>query len=693
MSVSEVQSYCRSLEVLGSLNENERLLTNGRYFSKMRAPDRYFKDSKNLLAKIAHEILTLVMKIFQAIERMVRRESTSLNLSKVEEMTDELLQIFDGELPQAADESSYEVLKDLGTALHQLQNCADRSLAHLQETLLSRGASVDPTLSIYHQLQADKVSKLTEKISLEVLPKISALVSKVEEDLYDADKAKADQFFTGLFSKLTVNSTLRFSSLAALDSLKSRLGEAAIDRALEFYGLEHAKMLTGKDLIALTIGALANLTKEDLSAHLSNYEAATGSVIAETIIRLRSNINFQLLEPTKQLPYSRQLAHDQMVLQYLSEMEDWKAGSEEVQVRGLKHYSYAEYLARHITYALFNQSKTRFAEGIVIPMYDETNTLRLFTAHRLVSVKGLYGVMFKPMGQDDAYNKVHVAFRGTYCKSSILRDISPSETMQNHLFDGPGRYSFTKHQDTIYKNIIENLRGVHNPTLEFHGHSLGASDAMRSMEHFMHQQAERIDFIPVAKYILNAFNTPGVEPDVACRFMESARSLKVETDLRYFDVHHDFVQELGSTRLGYWRSHESCPDFMKISVYKFNRRVDERLKALAKNVFKRLKFNVEKALEAHTFNCLSLHDTDDREKINTTFIQNIYTNHPSDAGIAYGQDLSETSSMIEDRELADYLLTTTCKIGRSIKREALKAKGIFFGIFSAKPAQPLVESV
>lgn len=685
MSIVEVGSYCHNLEVLGSLKENERLLTNGRHFSKMQAPDRFFKNSDTPLAKIAHEILTLVLKIIQAVERLIRGEHANLNLRKIEEMTDELLDIFEKEIPEPSDDASYDALRELGKAVHQLQNCADRSLAHFQETIGKRGASLDSTVTLLDEEKASRVKVVTDKIAQEVLPKITEIIGQVEDGLYADDLQKADNFVDNLFNKRAVDQSLRFSSRAAIDTLQNRLGKPAIQRVLEFYGLSHERMLTGKDLIAISIGALANITAEDLSVHQLGHQ--TDGLIGISLIKLRQSIDPTILEPSKELPYSRQLEHDQMVLKYLNEMEEWTAKSSEGNVKGLKCYTYAEYLARHVTYALYNKSRTQFAEGLIIPMYDTDNELRLFTAHSIVSVKGLYGVMFKPLNPGSDQNDVHIAFRGTYCKSSILRDISPTETMQNHLFDGPGRFSFTKHQDVIYEKVIENLQGITNPIVEFHGHSLGAADAMRAMEHFMYNQAEGKQVVPVARYVLNAFNTPGIEPDLARRFMSSLRALEVETDLRYFDVHHDFIQELGSTRLGYWRSKETCPDFLKISIFKFNRRVEERIMALAKNIFKRLQFKLNKALEAHTYYCLRLHDTANNDELNSTFIQDIHTNHPEDVGVLFGKDLEYTSALQDDEDMTDHLLTTTCLVGRSMKRKALKVKKFFLGMFSCNTAQ------
>ena len=671
MSVSEIGFYCHNISVVGSLKENERLLTNGRKFSKLAAPDRYLRDSKNFFVRIAHKIVTLVLKLFQALERAVRGEHAELNLLKIEEMTN---QVLDGEVPDEVDENCYDTLRLLGKASDDLQKLG---IANLYTTFSGRGTKINQTLTLADLHRGNKVLEIINCIKNDVMPKISSVIEQIEQNLYDTDHSKADQFFANLFEQKAVDLTLQFSKRAAMDVLIERLGKSAVKRALKYYGLEQERSLTGQDLAAIAIGASANLTYKDLRKHVPNFDSATEQVLATKLLQLRMSLDCQVIIPTSNMPYKRQLVHDQMVLQYLNEIEEWTAESEEGSFKGLKHYSYAEYLARHVTYALFNNSHTKFPDGILIPIYDKANELSLMSAHHIVSTKGLYGALFKPVRLNEKQNEIYIGFRGTYCKSSILRDISPTETMQNRLFDGPGRYSFTKNQEQIYQNIISQIDDVPNPEIEFLGHSLGAADAMRTMEYFLYKQAESVAPLPVNKLKLNVFNTPGVEPDIAKRFMKSLRKLQIDTDLRYFDVHHDFVQELGSTRLGYWRSHESCPDYLKVSIFKFNRRVEERMMALAKNIFKRMKFNLNKALEAHTFYCLRLHETDDPQQVNSTFIQDVFTNHERDTGITYGQELDKQSVQIEGDELSDNLLTTTCFIGRSIKRKALKAKKYF----------------
>ncbi len=677
MTIGSIHACSKDFQVLGSLEENERLLTNGRKFSKLKAPDRFLKDADHPILKLLHKIITFVLKIFQMLRRELGEESAEINLHDVEELTREISEALGEELPNKSDDNFYKVLRDLGHLSHSIDRCVGKSLNAYKQTLLSRNPCLDTVCTIDEALRADRVGTIATTLTDEVIPQLEQAIDLLENQVYEEDFQRSEIFLDRLYSRAPVHLNFRISAKAYLEVLERKFGESAVDRAVEYYGLEHELTLTGTDAAALTIGVVANLTEEDLRYQMPDFDTASEEGLCRKLIEVRAKVDYGCVRPGKSMRYKRQLQHDQMLLQYVNEIEDWRSQTDQISVKGLKHYSYSEYLARHVTYALFNKHKTRFPEGILIPMYDEHNGLRLMTAHQLISVKGLYGAIFKPLRPSDDYNKLHVVFRGTFCKYSILRDISPTERMHNRLFDGPGRYSYTKHEEEIYGKIRDHVLSMPNATVEFDGHSLGASDAMRAMEYFMHQQTLETDRLPIAKYILNAFNTPGIEPDVTRRFMSSLRSLEVETDLRYFDVHHDFIQELGSTRLGYWRSDEECPEFLRISFFKFNRRIEERIIALARNFFKRWKFNLQKALEAHTFYCLRLHDTDQADRLNSTFIQDVYTNHPEDVGVVYGKGMDRVSALSTNEQISSELLTASCRFGRKIKRTGQKVARVF----------------
>ncbi|ADI37980.1 hypothetical protein [Waddlia chondrophila] len=672
-----IHSISYDFKVVGSLRENERLLTNGRKFSKLQAPDRFFKNSQNPLLKLLHKIVTLALKILQALERAIRGEQSEINLHNVEELTHELSTVLENDLLLEREGELYTVLKDLGHLSHSLHQSVSGSLENYKTTLLSRSACVDASSMDDEAWQMEKFKKITDQVANEILPKLGRVIEGLESKVAEEDRKQSEKFFSQLFSKDPLDLDIRVSAKSYTEILKSKFGVSAVERALRDYELEYELALSGSDMAALAIGVVAHFKEEDLKEYIPLFDQESEEALCWQLIDLRSSMNPHVFSMRVSKPYRCQLEHDQKFLQYVNDIEDWVAVDEHVKSKGLKHYSYAEYLSRHIIYALFSESHACFPDGLLVPMYDEANALRLMTVHQLVSVKGLHGALFKSFRPVSEQNKMHVVFRGTYCRYSILRDISPTETMQNRLFDGPGRYSFTKHQENIYDKILEHASSVPHPVFEFGGHSLGASDAMRAMEYFMYRQAESVERFPLTKFVLNAFNTPGIEPDVSRRFMQSLKILNVETDLRYFDVHHDIVQELGAVRLGYWRSDETRPDFLKISIFKFNRRVEERLVALARNFFKKMSFNLKQALEAHTFYCLKLHDTENPKRLNDTFIQEILSNHPDDLGVSYGKEGDKKSELASDDQLSDSLLTTSCRIGRKLKQMSKKVATLF----------------
>jgi hypothetical protein len=679
VSIVEINHFRPSFAALGSLEPNERLLTTGgRSVSKLQAPDRFLKGANHPLLKLIHRIITVVFKLIQAIKRYFLDQKTDLNIARVEVLTEDLLDVLGGTIPDSGTPGYYGALRDLGNVASSLKKTVDRGLENYKQTCLHGEVGLSESDSIRKGAQADRVDLVISRLSGEVLPLLGQKIEELETRVYQKNRETAERIFGQVAKKKPMEcgflESTTLSSKAFLDILKEHYGAPAVKRALKFYGLSNEKVLSGVDAASLIIGMTANLTLEDLKTVFSDCDQLPESELCSRLIEMRQSIAYRLVKPLPSQKYHKQLEHDQMIIRDLNEVGHFSAQTTgNLKVDGLKHYSYSEYLARYITYALFNCNSVKFAEGILIPMYNEENELQLVEAHQLISKNGLHGAIIKPVLPDSPERPFYVTFRGTYCMDSILRDISPSERMQSRLFDGPGRCSYTQNQDSINEAIRKHLQGTSCRTIEFMGHSLGATDAMRAMEYFMQSQIGS-QSIPIEEYRLSAFNTPALEPDVADRFFHSVNELKTKTVLRYFDVHHDPIQHLGTMRLGYWRTHATCPENLKISIFKFNRRVDERLAALARNFFKRTRFKWKKALEAHTFACLSSYDSSKADQLNSTFIQDIYSNNPVDQTITYGQELEKSSMLASEEEIGDHMLTLFGRIGRRLKRQVIKVK-------------------
>lgn len=658
MSIIELSKYSQSCAVLGSLKQNERLHTSWGRVSKYKAPDRFLKNAESLIAKVVHKIVTLIVKLIQAIERLICGQSTTSNIKKVENLTDKILNTLDEDLPESTSKESYIALRQLGYVQSSLKRAVDCGLEAFKITNGDK--------------KEEKIQAVINKIIEKVLPNLREKIAELERRSFDTDCKVVERLIDQVCGADSVETDVIFSTAAVKEKLGEKYGDKAVVRALEFYHLENERSLTGTDLAALMTGIVANLTADDIP----DFKSLNIESLCATLETMR-DIQYTSVQPVKKMPYCRQLQHDQMVLSYIKEVDDYRATtSNKLPARSLKHFSHSEYLSRQISYALFNHSKVRFAEGLLFPIYDKKDRLCLVQAHELVSHEGLHGALIKPakpMGKRDKYQ---IVFRGTYCTKSLMRDFSPSERQFTSFFDGPGRRSFEKFRDQIIDRIYGHIDGVNQPKLVFDGHSLGAADAMRTMELLMHCEAEK-GMKSIYAFNLFAYNTPSLEPDITYRFIESAHALGVPIRLRYFDVHHDPVQQVGSHRLGYYRINQNRPTNVKISIFKFNRNFEERVRALARNFFRRSKFVLSKALEAHTFYCLKGKDTKNPEELNTTFIQDIFTNNVKDVGIKYGIECTEISALSTEDQIEDELVTPFCFVGRKINRFAQRVEKVF----------------
>ncbi len=656
MSILEISKYNNSCAVLGSLKEGERLHTCWGRVSKYGATDRFLKGAESPIMQVVHRIVMLVIKLIQTIERFIFRQSTSLNLKKVQNLSKKILKTLDKDLPKTASKESYAALEQLGYVQASLKKAVTHGLKKLKITA---------------HLKESKVQEAIDKISDEVLPKLGEKIAEIEAQLLKEDSSTVHQLIKQVCGDEQVDTDVVFSKAVAEKKLGDKYGKKAVARAFQFYRLENKLSLTGTDFVALMTGTVANLTAEDFP----NFGSMSTGDLCKALEEIR-DIQYNKIEPSKEMPYRKQLQHDQTVLNYIKEVDDYRATSTDISSRTLKHFSHSEYLSRQISYALFDQSNVRFTEGLLFPIYDKNDDLCLVQAHQLVSHEGIHGALIKPAKPKASRNKYQIVFRGTYCKESLMRDFSPNERLFTSFFDGPGRRSFEIYRNQIVHRMKPHLKNADKPILEFMGHSLGAVDAMRMMEYYMHLEALK-EKSPIHAFNLFAYNTPSLEPDITRRFIESAHVLGSPIRLRYFNVHHDPIQQVGSHRLGYYRSDQEKPENVKISIFKFNRNFEERIRALTKNFFSRSKFILSKALEAHTFYCLKRHDTENPEELNTTFIQDIFTNHDKDAGIQYGRDLNEISSKNTEDEMGDELVTPFCLVGRKINRFVKRVENVF----------------
>ncbi len=708
-SIGNLKTVHQQFDILSSLKENERIHVKWRGYSKYKAPDRILKDSKNVVLRGFHHVITFAMKIIQAFGRLLTFQSTGKEIVSLKKLSKKTVAICDHlELTNDPDAAFYKKLNVLGKVHDAMEETLQsKTLEKYQETVRSGNPQLFKGNKKKREKYAKDVEEIIGDLQKNVAPKVGNLIDQIESSLFQKDREKVthalDSYLKGAKHKsLASEENNYFTAKALRDVMYNLYGKDASEKALKRYGLDNARAINEKELQIVVTGMLANLTLSDLKSiynnrskellHISKlhkdspkkFDDLSQQEVCEFMGDLCSIVHKQL-RVGKKSPHLNQLRHDKILLNYFRLMNHYHP--EKTAPKGtvdISRFAYTEYLSRYMTYSLFNDDKANFPDGILIPLFDTKGNLVLKEAHTIVSKNGLHGVVFKPAIVEECVRPdLQVAFRGTYCSQSMLRDLSFTEKEFWYGFEGPGRRSFRKSENEIIENVMKHFDGLYKQSgekvrVEFLGHSLGASDAQRALEKFTdHVVGNSGEQEKVAAIKLFAYNSPSIESDVAKRFIKNVYKTPINFKLRYFDADNDPVQGAGKVRLGYRSKESYLPENLYASCYRFNRNLDEKIEMMAANFFKKLKFWSKRASTAHTapFFC-GIYPS---KKIkNMTYIDEVVTNHPKDSKMRFGPNLEVVAEMSSDEEINETMRTPMWYVARKIKR----AKNKFLGFFS-----------
>ncbi|NGX42964.1 MAG: hypothetical protein K940chlam7_01254 [Chlamydiae bacterium] len=659
ISLRQLDQATQKFATFGSMEKNERLFTMGNRFYKNRAPDRVLRGKENPVLRAIHKIITLVLKIIQAIGRVLTGQKVEKNIQKATDFSTELEELLKQDLPQANSRDHYEALQKLNKLHASLETAHKVGLPEYLKTCKEGNASLQKDSEEVLQNRAEAVKSLIGTVS-GISSTLKAKIDEAEKRTLECDLKVVKELLGKLVENEDVTPTEleeKYFLLAAVRKvITEKYGETVASRVLEYYKLSD-NAISGRDLSALLVGIVVNLTYKDLKVIYEKgsdgnaFEMLGDEQLCRELQKVR-DINGNLFRADSSMKYQKQFAQDLELLERFRTVDEY---GEDIPVKDLKKLSYTEYLARLIAYGLFHQGSAKFPDGILIPVYDKKGNLQLKEAYILVSEKGIHGAIIKPVIIDSEQEKAkaQVIFRGTHCRDSLLRDIGP-------FFVGPGKRSFKEKRDHITEETFKHIEqmvekseeGELKVCVEFIGHSLGGTDAQRALEYFAYQLKTKENH-RVAGVNLYAFNSPNVESDVAEGLIDSVDQLKIPVRLRYFDVHNDPIQEFGTKRLGFCL--KGKPDNLKRSIFKFNRS-------------KRSSSRFWKALEAHSFYCLKLHDNEDEKVLNTIYVDHLFTDFEGNDKYRYGENRKKESENLDLELLNDRFVTRVCHIGRNIKK-------------------------
>ena len=654
----------QNLATMAAWKKNEQIWLFGNRIVKTIDPDCFFKNSRFPLFILINKIISASLRLFFAIGRFLTRQNDDANCAKIQELLSAKSfceePLFHSDKPELV----YQKLDKLAQTKNRIEK-ASIAFSCYFETLnfLNDESSINRILN--------------EKIQI------------LEEKVLDVDKEKVIKIIASLNkNSRNINLTNTQVSTAAFRYfMDRRYGKEAVDRAMQYYSLDKELVLSGTDIVALVIGTVTNLTKNDFKDKSENE-------ILGLLMTYR-NIRYDCIVPDKKAVYSKQLAHDQKVLTAILSFDEYRYdpnfSSKNLKVQPLRKYGYAEFLSRHLSYALQDDPKCQFPDGIIFPIYNEHGHLCLSQATAIISEKGLHGALIKPAfdPKNGEVVRCQIVFRGTSCFDSLLRDINPYETTY-FSSDGPGKKSFESKSPMIFSQTMEQIKKFENLELEFMGHSLGGSDAQRAVAYFTTQLTQNKDK-SVKKINLYAFNSPNIESNVCAKFIECVEKSKdtIMFNLRYFDVSGDIIQEFGVKRLGFCgKKVKKIPKNLNVSIFKFNRSFIEKVQNFVFNIISKIAAIFDEPIKAHTSYSLKLHEDYDLNQYNQMFIENIFTTKgDGHDNIKYSKE--EYSILIDKNVLDDELMTNIGRLGKKINRFVYR---ISCGCFGRKHEHALTDA-
>lgn len=387
--------------------------------------------------------------------------------------------------------------------------------------------------------------------------------------------------------------------------LKSLYGPEICSFVENHYQLADKIYFSSREIQALLVGISANLTLPEVQYIIANkefgeiaphlkvtIEQAFGELNDSTLCALLKGLRNIHLPPDELFPskvrdqttpvvYTRALRTETLD-QYAADVQRMKACKALDEYDSTHHGNNLdlmlgpEYLARWISYALYfvpdlslQVQAPPFREGILFPVFDasrpEGKQLTCKRIETLVAKDALYCSIAYPALLDqepESAIAIDVMARGTSDNEAWCRDFSMKQrsTPYRNGAEGPGRKVFETHQKELTAAIIAKMEFISSQTgksLIYRGcgHSLGASDAQRTLQAFLRAFVEKKEkneeSFSLAGMKLDAFCPPRVEFDVNATFMADLLKVpEIKCDLFYLKGEGDVVPLTGQCLLG-----------------------------------------------------------------------------------------------------------------------------------------------
>jgi beta-galactosidase beta subunit len=599
-----IQGVTSEFGWVAGLNKNERLCQNkeGVIGDKYLAPEK------------AAWLFTAGRRWIQAYSRNSNGDSTEGVCDRIQVIADEVLCLINQPFKTPFDfyNNYSKRLQDFDNLYKEMRNSVaeGKGLNTLKETVLSCEANMSSRSVDSTSAKIIKIEETIEKVTLasvELKKKIDEYIEiQLSSQLKDGKTInvhlqellmmildpKKDFDVQGM----NVNRASVLSAAVAKEVLTDAFGEPVVDDVFKMYQLHETQILDYDDFHALTMGIVSNLTYQDVHVIVKGQEgiafeklksafgaklptlAEDADVIEEKILfdilYLLRNVDQGSMTCPETKPYKTQFYGDLSSIESCNVVSeyDFTNSQYDSHIEELKTFGYIEHLARDHTYSRFHEESYQFRDGVVFPQFNEKGEKVCREGCKIFNKDFIFALGVSPVkGVSEEKQKVQIVFRGTADAGSVYRDIKVQS-----LYGGPGGNEFEANQEAIIANVEAFLSGLEmdDMTLEFSGHSLGSTDAMRMLklwsEHAVMKRAQPA-YSKVKTVNLTPFNGPGFDKTYRDILYNSIVALEdKQFNITMFTTHLDKVHKYGMFYAGQIEEGKAKPANLNRRWIQFN---------------------------------------------------------------------------------------------------------------------------
>lgn len=568
MSISAIKNLREKYEVLGSIQENERLCVRKEAFSKYSSPIFDEEQQQVFILKQIMHVLSYLGRLCQALHRRITKQKTTDQIREIERVVNQTLDLM---AKGASTENFYEQYREFTQLKEAIENSV-QGLKAFKKTEVGGKLELSKPDDVEVEKRRRRLNRVINSINFQLKPLINQLINRLDQRVQKPDLV----FVHRLLDELETTQTClgpnhqhlptMFTRKVVREALTDRYGETVVDYVMDVYGMNNRAILSDVDINSLLVGIVVNINKFELRDLFEKRYGKDAVLDRKAFCNFLTELRKLNLEKVSHflhddLPYQDQLDRDlQFLMMHQVEMKEYGPKNRNGMEKLRQRFGYVERLSRFEVYYMCQYENVKVRPGMLSVMHDRNFKLMALESESIYHENGMYGVLFLPVAAN-AKEPGKVVFRGTYDQASVKRDAENFLSMR-----GPGGQSFEKQKEKLVQEVLQKTPiSVRN--LEFIGHSLGGADAQRmhiSLTNALGPDSKRFE-----KFSVYPFNSPGINKRKAKGL--DLRNKNLQHQIVYFDRHKDFVQMAGEAKDGFLSKKVGEQENLKVTIMHFNR--------------------------------------------------------------------------------------------------------------------------